>query len=44
LALARDLLATVYRHLGIDYHHEFFHVAGRPVPILPHGKPSAALN
>lgn len=39
----QDLLATVYRHLGIDYHHEFLNFAGRPVPILPYGKPIAAL-
>jgi hypothetical protein len=39
----QDLLATVYRHLGIDYRHEFLNFAGRPVPILPHGKPIAAL-
>lgn len=39
----QDLLATVYRHLGIDYRREFLNFAGRPVPILPHGKPIAAL-
>jgi hypothetical protein len=39
----QDLLATVYRHLGIDYRHEFLNFAGRPVPILPYGKPIAAL-
>lgn len=39
----QDLLATVYRHLGIDYRHDFLNFAGRPVPILPHGKPIAAL-
>lgn len=35
----QDLLATIYRHLGIDHHHEFRDFAGRPVPILFHGEP-----
>ena len=39
----QDLIATVYRHHGIDFHREFLNFAGRPVPILPHGKPIAAL-
>jgi hypothetical protein len=39
----QDLLATVYRHLGIDYQHEFINFAGRPVPILSTGQPIAAL-
>ena len=39
----QDLLATVYRHLGIDYRHEFLNFAGRPVPILSHGRPIDAL-
>lgn len=39
----QDLLATVYRHLGIDYRHEFLNFAGRPVPILSGGKPISAL-
>jgi hypothetical protein len=34
-----DLLATVYRHLGIDYRAEFQDLTGRPVPILSHGEP-----
>lgn len=40
----QDLLATVYRHLGIDWTQSFNDFAGRPVPILPHGKPIAALG
>lgn len=28
-----DLLATIYRHLGIDHKHEFPDAAGRPIPI-----------
>ena len=39
----QDLLATVYRHLGINYRHEIMDFSGRPVPILPHGKPIEAL-
>jgi uncharacterized protein (DUF1501 family) len=39
----QDLLATVYRHLGIDPEQTFNDFAGRPVPILPSGKPIAQL-
>jgi hypothetical protein len=35
----RDVLATVYRHLGIDPRREFRDFAGRPVPILSDGEP-----
>lgn len=35
----QDLLATVYRHLGIDYRHEFQSFAGRPIPVLSGGNP-----
>lgn len=38
-----DLLATVYRFMGIDQHHAFLDRSGRPMPILPHGKPIAEL-
>ena len=34
-----DLLATVYRFLGIDTHHAFTDHTGRPTRILPHGEP-----
>lgn len=40
----QDLLATVYRHLGIDWTQSFTDFAGRPVPILPFGKPIAQLS
>ncbi|MBX3435899.1 MAG: DUF1501 domain-containing protein [Planctomycetaceae bacterium] len=40
----QDLLATVYRHLRIDPTRELTDFAGRPVPILPGGKPIAALT
>jgi hypothetical protein len=35
----KDLLATIYRHLGIDYRTDFRDHAGRPVPILAEGEP-----
>ena len=35
----QDMLATVYRHLGIDAAHEFKDFGGRPVPVLPEGRP-----
>ncbi len=38
-----DVLATVYRHLGIDLRQAFVNNAGRPIPILPHGEPIAEL-
>lgn len=39
----QDLLATVYRHLGIDPQMSILDFSGRPVPILPSGKPIAQL-
>lgn len=35
----QDLLATIYRHLGVDIHHTFTDTTGRPIPILHHGTP-----
>jgi hypothetical protein len=35
----QDLLATIYRHLGIDPTQSFTDFSGRPVPILLSGKP-----
>jgi hypothetical protein len=35
----QDLLATIYRHLGIDTRAEFRDFAGRPFPILSAGEP-----
>jgi hypothetical protein len=40
----RDLLATVYRHLGVDHRHEFKDRAGRPIPILGAGEPIRELG
>jgi hypothetical protein len=39
-----DLLATIYRFLGIDPNHEFLDLSGRPMPILPHGNPIKELT
>lgn len=39
-----DLLATMYRFLGIDHHAAFIDHTGRPMPILPHGQPIAELS
>ena len=35
----QDLLATIYRHLGIDPGQPLTDSLGRPVPILAHGEP-----
>ncbi|WP_010582319.1 DUF1501 domain-containing protein [Schlesneria paludicola] len=34
-----DMLATIYRHLGIDTQFSFLDFSGRPVPILGQGQP-----
>ena len=35
-----DFLATLYRHLEIDFHHTAIsNLAGRPIPILTNGEP-----
>jgi hypothetical protein len=39
----KDLLATIYRHLGVDHRHEYKDHSGRPVPILSEGEPIAEL-
>jgi uncharacterized protein (DUF1501 family) len=39
----QDLMATVYRHLGIDPAQTFADFSGRPVPILLSGRPIAQL-
>ena len=38
-----DVLATIYRQLGIDSHRQFINTAGRPISILAHGEPIAEL-
>lgn len=39
----QDLMATIYRVLGVDLEAQFYNSAGRPTPILTHGKPVAEL-
>ena len=39
----QDLLATVYRHLGIDPQRMIADFSGRPISFLPDGKPIAQL-
>ena len=38
-----DVLATVYRHLGIDYTLHTTDNQGRPFPIIPDGAPITEL-
>jgi uncharacterized protein (DUF1501 family) len=38
-----DLLATIYRHLGIDYREMVPDNNGRPAPLIPSGEPIAEL-
>ena len=38
-----DLLATVYRHLGINHREMVPDHNGRPVPLIPHGTPISEL-
>lgn len=40
----QDLLATMYRHLGIDPQHEFRDAVGRPIPTLADGTPIRELT
>jgi hypothetical protein len=35
----QDVLATMYRHLGIDTAEQYLNNAGRPISVLPSGKP-----
>lgn len=35
----QEVIATVYRHLGIDRSQSFLNTAGRPIPILNEGEP-----
>jgi uncharacterized protein (DUF1501 family) len=40
----QDLLATIYRHLGIDTEQHLTDSLGKPVPILYGGEPIKALS
>lgn len=35
----QDVLATVYRHLGVDAEAQYLNGAGRPISVLPYGSP-----
>lgn len=35
----QDVLATIYRHLGVDTAASYLDHSGRPVPVLPSGEP-----
>jgi len=35
----QDVLATVYRHMGVDTHKHYLDHAGRPIATLPYGRP-----
>jgi uncharacterized protein (DUF1501 family) len=35
----QDVLATMYRHLGVDIHAQYQDFSGRPHPVLPYGNP-----
>src|SRR6516164_8924415 len=35
----QDVLALLYRHLGIDTTEQYLNEAGRPIAVLPSGKP-----
>ena len=39
----QDVLATIYRHLGVDPTKQYLNAAGRPIPALPFGSPLAEL-
>jgi hypothetical protein len=39
----QDVLATLYSHLGVDPHQQYVNNAGRPISVLPSGKPIAEL-
>jgi hypothetical protein len=34
-----DVLATLYKHLGIDPLQNAVNLQGRPIPLLPDGRP-----
>ncbi|HEV7226671.1 MAG TPA: DUF1501 domain-containing protein [Pirellulales bacterium] len=40
----QDVLATMYKHLGIDVERQYLNSAGRPITVLPSGTPIAELS
>lgn len=39
----QDVLATMYQFLGVDTEQQYLNAAGRPIPVLPSGRPLAEL-
>ncbi|MDO7678595.1 MAG: DUF1501 domain-containing protein, partial [Pirellulales bacterium] len=37
--IVQDVLATLYRHVGVDVSRQYSDHAGRPHPVLPCGEP-----
>jgi hypothetical protein len=40
----QDVLATMYRHLGINTETQYINNAGRPLPVLSSGTPITELS
>jgi hypothetical protein len=40
----QDVLATLYHHLGVDPDVSYLNPTGRPIPVLPSGKPIEELS
>ncbi|MBI3865718.1 MAG: DUF1501 domain-containing protein [Planctomycetia bacterium] len=40
----QDVLATIYRHLGVDTERQYLNSAGRPISVLPFGTPLLELS
>ena len=40
----QDVLATIYRHLGVDTTRQYVNHAGRPISVLPSGSPLLELS
>ncbi len=40
----QDVLATMYKHLGIDVDAQYLNLSGRPIVVLPSGKPIDELS
>jgi hypothetical protein len=40
----QDVLATMYKHLGIDVEKQYLNAAGRPITVLPSGVPITELS
>src|SRR6185369_7582120 len=37
--IPQDVLATIYRHLGVNAETSYVNQSGRPIPVLPAGEP-----